>query len=113
MIINKKSVVNWNESTPDWLNQLSQVFLASLIDYQRSSNSQSNLNGALDSQLILSGCKNFFDATLNLYSLESDDDYRQSHLYSGITPILQNEKNELMMYEGEVDGYFKFDPRKA
>ena len=113
LIINKKSVVNWNESTPDWLNQLSQVFLASLIDYQRSSNSQSNLNGALDSQLILSGCKNFFDATLNLYSLEPDDDYRQSHLYSGITPILQNEKNELMMYEGEVDGYFKFDPQKS
>ena len=114
LIINKKSVVNWNESIPDWLNQLSQVFLASLIDYKRSSKFESNLNSVfLHSQLILIGCKNFFDATLNLYSVGSDDDYRQSHLYSGITPILQNEKNELMMYGGEVDGYFKFDPLKS
>ena len=107
-IINPKAVQNWGgSSTSTWIESLSQIFMTSTI------NSSSNYN---ELEIAESGCGAFTKSILELYNLNpGNNSLTSSNIYPGIEVVSNNpsQKNQTMLFTGDFEGYYKFDPLKT
>lgn len=106
-LINQKAIINWGDSAPKWLESLSEAFITSSL---KSSSSYSDL------EIATLGSKVFTDAVLELYNLDpSVIEYKSANIYPGIEPVSNNpsQASQIMLFGGDTDGYFKFDPLKT
>ena len=106
-IINPKGILNWESSAPEWLEDLSQIFLTSALNSSESYN---------DSEVVTSVSGAFTDSVLELFNLDPiSGNYSSVHIYPGIEQVSNNPSiaNPTMLFGGDKEGYFKFDPLKT
>ena len=106
-VLNDKAILNWSDSAPEWIEDLSKTFLKSSLD--------SNLP-LTEEDLLSVGSKVFTNSVLNLYTSNLEDGkFNKIHLYPGIEPVSNQPSlaNEAMLFGGDTEGYFKFDPIKT
>ena len=106
-LINRKGIYSWEDSAPQWLEYLSEIFITSSL---KSSSSYSDL------EISRLGSKVFTNAVLELYNLDPTlKEYKSTSIYPGIEPVSNNpsQANQTMLFNGDTEGYFKFDPLKT
>ena len=106
-LTNPKGITSWGGTATDWLESLSHIFISSSL-------SSSLINDTLD--ITSKGSAAFTEAVLGLYELDpNNNDLRSLNIYPGIEPVSNNpsKTNQVMLFDGKDDGYYKFDPLKA
>lgn len=105
-VLNDKAIINWKDSAAEWIENLSKTFIKSALD--------SNLPLA-ETELFDIGSKAFTGSVLSLYNLNQDAKFNEIQLYPGIEPVSNQPSlaNETMLFGGENEGYYKFDPIKT
>ena len=106
-LVNPKGILSWGDSALDWLEDLSHIFITS------------SLNSSViydDLGIVTSASRSFTDSVLNLYNLDpATNNYASSKIYPGIEEVTNNpsQANQIMLFGGDTEGYFKFDPLKT
>jgi len=106
-IVNPKGVANWSGSTPEWLEILAEIITTSSLNSFKNSNEETII--PLYSEVITR-------SVLNLYNLDANNpNLHSTSLYPGIEPVANNasEANEVMLFGGDMPGFYKFDPIKT
>ncbi|OUW34906.1 MAG: hypothetical protein CBD35_06830 [Verrucomicrobia bacterium TMED175] len=106
-IVNPKGVSNWSGSTPRWLETLAEIVTTSSLNSFTIQNQETII--PLYSEV-------FTDSVLDLYNLDSNNpNFHSTNLYPGIETVSNDpsEANEVMLFGGDTDGFYKFDPLKT
>ena len=106
-IVNAKGVSNWSESTPEWLETLAEIVTTSSLNSFTDQNQET---------IIPLYAEVFSDSVLDLYNLDPNNpNLKSTNLYPGIEAVSNNpsQANEVMLFGGDTDGFFKFDPLKT
>lgn len=106
-VLNEKAILNWDDNAPEWIEELAITFARSSLD--------SNLP-LTEVEILGIGSKTFTNSVLALYNAErGDGKYEKIQLYTGIEPVSNQPSlaNDTMLFGGESEGYFKFDPIKT
>ncbi len=106
-IVNQKAIYNWSDSTPEWLEILAEIITTSFLNAFQETDQQSILPVFIEA---------FTDSVLNLYNLDiGNPNYRSTHLYPGVESVSNDPSlaNEIMLFGGDTEGYYKFDPLKS
>jgi hypothetical protein len=106
-IVNPKGVSNWSGSTPQWLETLAEIVTTSSLNSFTLQNQETII--PLFSEV-------FTDSVLDLYNEDSNNpNFHSTNLYPGIETVSNDPSiaNEVMLFGGDTDGFYKFDPLKT
>ena len=106
-IVNPKGVSSWSGSTPGWLETLAEIVTSSSLNSFTIQNQETII--PLYSEV-------FTNSVLDLYNLDSNNpNFHSTNLYPGIETVSNDpsEANEVMLFGGDTDGFYKFDPLKT
>lgn len=106
-IVNPKGVSNWSGSTPHWLETLAEIVTTSSLNSFTLQNQETII--PLFSEV-------FTDSVLDLYNEDSNNpNFHSTNLYPGIETVSNDPSiaNEVMLFGGDTDGFYKFDPLKT
>lgn len=105
-LINPKGIASWGDSAPNWLESIAEIFISSSLDASTKYD---------DYEIASTGCKVFTDAVLELYNLVPDNNLEAMNIYAGIEVVSNNpsQANQVMLFDGDTDGFYKFDPLKS
>lgn len=106
-VLNDKAILNWQDTAPEWIENLSKTFIKSTLD--------SNLP-LTETELFDIASKTFTGSVLSLYNVNQEGGkFNVIQLYPGIEPVTNEPSlaSETMLFGGDTEGYYKFDPIKT